>query len=143
FVSDLPPAETRKWAALLDKMYLRLAEVFAVPNGENIWRGKAIVFVFANRSNYAHFERTMFGNNPGSAVGLCHEKSDGQVVISFFRSDDEQQFSHVLVHESVHGFIHRFRTPVQVPSWVNEGLAESIATELVPQPGRRERVKSL
>jgi hypothetical protein len=44
-------------------------------------------------------------------------------------------FAHVLVHESVHGFVHRYRSPEDVPSWANEGLAEAIATQLVPRKG--------
>jgi hypothetical protein len=48
----------------------------------------------------------------------------------------------VLVHESVHGFLHRFRTPVNVPSWANEGLAEVIATELVEAPFRPGHMKA-
>jgi len=43
----------------------------------------------------------------------------------------------------VHGFIHRYRSPAIVPSWANEGLAETIATDLVPQTGRREGIKRL
>jgi hypothetical protein len=49
------------------------------------------------------------------------------------------------VHESVHGFIHRYRSHVHIPSWINEGLAEVIGYQLVPQPQdqkeRRARTK--
>jgi hypothetical protein len=31
--------------------------------------------------------------------------------------------------------LHRYRSPVDIPSWANEGLAEAIASELVPRPG--------
>jgi hypothetical protein len=142
FSSDLSATEAKNWAGLLDKMYARLAEMFAIPKGENIWRGKALIFVFAKKSDFAHFEHEMFQGDPGFAIGLCHQQSNGLVVVSFMKQRDELEFAHVLVHESVHGFIHRFRTPTRIPSWANEGLAETIATELVPQPGRSERVKS-
>jgi hypothetical protein len=67
---------------------------------------------------------------------MCHCFGDGQVHIAFYRQPDPLSFAHILVHESVHGFIHRFRTPANVPSWANEGLAEVIASELVPRTGR-------
>jgi hypothetical protein len=44
-------------------------------------------------------------------------------------------FAHVLVHETTHGFIHRYRSSVNIPSWANEGLAETIANDMVPQKG--------
>jgi hypothetical protein len=45
----------------------------------------------------------------------------------------------VLVHESVHGFLHRYKSPARIPTWANEGLAEVIAYELIPQPGRQQQ----
>jgi hypothetical protein len=117
--------------------------MFAVPKGENVWRGKALVFVFGKKDDYNRYEREMLHTDPTGTDGMCHSFSDGVVKIAFYRQPDELQFAHVLVHESVHGFIHRYRTPVPVPSWANEGLAETVATDLVPQRGHRETVKTL
>jgi hypothetical protein len=63
------------------------------------------------------------------------------VHIAFFRQEKELEFAHVLVHESVHGFVHRYKSPARVPSWANEGLAETIATQLVPQQNRQKDVR--
>lgn len=142
FYSDLPEKEAQKWAGLLDKMYDRLAELFGVQKGENIWRGKGLVFVFSKADAYQKYERDMLHTDPTGTAGMCHSSPNGFVRIAFYRQADEGMFAHVLVHESVHGFIHRYRTPVLVPNWTNEGLAETIATELVPQTGRFERVKN-
>ena len=141
FYSDLPPQQAQNWAGLLDRMYAKLAEMFAVPKGQNIWAGKAVVFVFVKKLDYQRYEREVMKTDPGTSAGMCHSNSNGIVRIAFYRQPDELQFAHVLVHESVHGFIHRYRTPVLVPSWANEGLAETIATDLVPQRGRRDGVK--
>lgn len=143
FFSDLSPREAQDWAGLLDRMYARLAEMFAVPRNQNIWRGKAAVFVFSRDGDYRRFEREITQSDPGSSAGRCHMASNGTVIISFYRQADALEFAHVLVHESVHGFLHRYRTPVFVPAWANEGLAETIATDLVPQSGRRSRVQTL
>ncbi len=135
FASDLQPAEARRWADVLDRMYQRLAELFAVPPGKNIWRGKALVIVFSERNTYNKFEQQFYHNDASNTGGICHALPDGDVKIAFYRGADDQRFAHVLVHESTHGFLHRYRSPIHIPSWANEGLAESIAYDLVPAPG--------
>ncbi|MEX0777378.1 MAG: hypothetical protein WD042_16870 [Phycisphaeraceae bacterium] len=136
FYTNISPREAQKWGALLDKMYDRLCELFGVPNGVNIWYGKAVVFVFDKAEQYRQFEEAVFGipnNKDDNTAGRCHSSGEGQVVIAFYRQADEMVFAEVLVHESTHGFLHRYRSPVFVPSWANEGLAEWIAIQLVPK----------
>jgi hypothetical protein len=81
----------------------------------------------------------------GGSAGMCHTFGDGMVHIAFYRQPQELEFAHVLVHESVHGFVHRYRSPARVPSWVNEGLAEWIATQLLldKRPNRPKEVRYL
>ena len=138
FYCDLPQPEAKRWADLLDRMYSRLSELFATGKGVNVWHGKAVVFVFAKQDDYLRFERLMHNTDAHGTFGMCHNFGNGDVHIAFFRQHDAGAFAHVLVHESVHGFLHRFRTPVSIPSWVNEGLAETIATELVPPDAKAE-----
>lgn len=142
FYSDLKPVEAANWAGLLDRMYGRLAELFAVPRGQNLWRGKGLIFVFSRADDYRRFEREIAHTDAGGTAGMCHTASTGVVMIAFYRQPNELTFAHVLVHESVHGFLHRYRSPERIPSWANEGLAETIATELVPERGRRELIKT-
>ena len=136
FYSDLPGNEAAHWAGLLDRMYGRLAELFGVARGENIWRGKGLVLVFAREDEYRRYERLVEHSYPGASIGMAHCFANGAVHVSFCRQEGELNFAHVLVHESVHGFVHRYRSPVTVPSWANEGLAEAVASELVPDPSR-------
>lgn len=136
FYTDLPNREAQNWANLLDRMYARLAELFGVKKGENIWRGKALIFVFAKADDYRKYERAVEKTDPIFSAGRCHASRDGTVHIAFYKQERELDFAHILVHESVHGFLHRYRTPVFIPSWANEGLAETIASELVPDPAR-------
>ena len=134
FYSDLSAKEATEWASLLDRMYARLAALFGIEKGKNVWRGKAIVFVFSKPQDYRRFQSLMHQTNAGGSAGMCHCFRDGTVHIAFYRQPDRLLFAHVLVHESVHGFLHRFKTPTDIPSWANEGLAEVIARELVPRP---------
>ena len=142
FYSDLTPDEAERWSGLLDKMYARLAELFAVPKGQNLWYGKAVIFVFSKPGGYLAYEREAEGVDAASTTGMCNSFSNGAVHIAFYRQRSDLDFAHVLVHESVHGFVHRYRSPAHVPSWANEGLAETIASELVPQPVRVRNVQA-
>jgi hypothetical protein len=135
FCTDIPSSDATKWAGLLDKMYARLAELFAIPKGENIWRGKALVFVFSRDEDYLKFEMKMHATMAAGTAGMCHTYGNGDVHIAFYRQPNDLDFAHVLVHESTHGFLHRYRSPNDIPSWANEGLAEVVASELVPRPG--------
>jgi hypothetical protein len=135
FYSDLRPQEAVKWANMLDAMYTRLATLFAVPAGENLWRGKALIFVFSKEQDYLNFELKMHHTIAAGTAGMCHAFGNGDVHIAFYRQPADLDFAHVLVHESVHGFLHRYRSPVNVPSWANEGLAEAIASDMIVQKG--------
>jgi hypothetical protein len=135
FCTGLSQHEADQWAGLLDRMYGKMAEMFAVPPGKNIWRGKALIFIFTRSEDYQRYEKDMAHTDARNTAGMCHAFRDGAVKIAFFRQTDELEFAHVLVHESTHGFIHRYRSPVPVPSWANEGLAETVASDLVPQKG--------
>ena len=139
FYSDLPKQEAKNWSGLLDKMYAKLAEMFAIEKGVNVWRGKALVFIFGKDADYRRFQLSMHQTDPGESAGMCHSYGDGMVHIAFYRQPEELEFAHVLVHESVHGFLHRYKTPVDIPSWANEGLAEWIANALVPRRGRQQQ----
>jgi len=146
FYSNLEVAEARQWAGLLDRMYKRLGKLFGIGKQENLWLGKAVIFVFTDRVDFVNFEVTMFQNPVAtSTAGLCHTRSDGRVVIAFYRQSNEMDFAGLLVHESVHGFLHRYRSPVHISSWANEGLAELISYELVPKsqwvPRKYQRAK--
>src|SRR5688500_478920 len=96
FYSDLPAQEAANWAGLLDRMYDRLAELFAVEReprapgagrGDyvNVWSGKALVFVFKEASDYYRFEQVVHNTPAEGTAGLCHCFGDGRVHIAFYR----------------------------------------------------------
>src|SRR5262249_41858093 len=66
------------------------------------------------------------------------QSGNGDVLVTFYRSAAEQDFARILVHETTHGFLHRYRSPVHIPSWANEGLADVMKYELVPAAGLKQ-----
>jgi hypothetical protein len=63
--------------------------------------------------------------------GLAHSFSDGEVLISCYAFGDPKNLAIVMVHETSHGFNHRYKSPRRLPSWLNEGIAEWIAQQVV------------
>ncbi len=137
FYTDLTRTEAMRWVEVLDRMYARLAEMFGVPKDENIWYGKAVVFVFSKKEDFKRFEKEVF-NIDKDAGGRCHQRGDGSVFITFKRQDPPDAFARILTHESTHGFLFRYRARPRIPSWANEGLAEVMEFELVPGAGLRQ-----
>jgi hypothetical protein len=139
FFSNLPQSEAQKWVAVLDRMYARLAELFAVPKGENIWYGKALITVLLSRDDYIKLEKDFYQNaSADKHSGICHQGRDGRVEVVFYRAPSDLDFARLLVHETTHGFLHRYRSSRRIPSWANEGLAEVMEFELVPHEGLKQ-----
>jgi len=133
FCTNIDPQQVGGFIASLDRMYAWMQQTYGIAKSESVWRGKASIFAFARESEFVAFERQFMKNNvqPGTA-GLCHFDGRRNVCIAVHQGTDVDYFGVVLVHETSHGFIHCYKTPVRVPSWVNEGMAEVIASLMVP-----------
>ncbi|MEM1107223.1 MAG: hypothetical protein AAGH99_00855 [Planctomycetota bacterium] len=136
FYTDLPPAEARRWAGLLDKMYARLCDIFGLDPQQNVFRGRCLIVIFQREANYHRYQALVHGmlNSQGSA-GLCRSYLDGRVEVTMFKQRSDLDTARVLVHEAVHGFNHRYRSHPYLVSWINEGLAEYVSSGLVENSG--------
>lgn len=127
-LTDLPRGESDRIAGALDGMYRRVADIIGLPSGVNIFWGKAVVFVARDRARFQAMEAAAFSSNiPNTVAGLCHMIGP-RVFVNSFRDPDELRFSSVLVHETVHGIMHRFLSPAPLPTWANEGFSEYVAS---------------
>jgi hypothetical protein len=134
FVSNMPPEQVAPYARALDHMHGWMCELYGVPAGTRVWLGgKVPIFAFQTREQFIGFETKYFQTPGPSIYGLCHQNSRGDVVIACFRGENPDDFGQMLVHETSHGFIHRYRTKARLPVWVNEGMAELIGAEMVPK----------
>lgn len=143
FYTDMPRNQVAGYIANLDAMYDQLCLMYGVPTGDNIWYGKCPVLVFQDQSMFLRFEDAVMGYVPAGPVqGLHHGFSDGKVFVTVYRGDDPAFFAAVLVHETTHGFNHRFRSNSGLPNWVEEGIADFVAGAVVtasPETGVRQR----
>lgn len=137
--SDISATECNRWAQSLDEMYASLCNIFGIEKGRNIWRGKCVIVVFQNRGDYNKFEKAQYNfAEPEHTGGLCHSFPDGRVEIDFYVAADPRWFKEVLTHETTHGFVFRYRASTRVPSWVNEGLADTVAFDAAVHAGLRQ-----
>lgn len=133
FCTNIPPQQVGFFVASLDRMYEYMQKTYGVEPGKQVWRGKASIFAFVRQEEFVAFERQFMQNNPqAGTAGLCHSDSRRNIVIAVHQGTSADYFGVVLVHETSHGFIHCYQTPERVPSWVNEGMAEVIASMMVP-----------
>lgn len=133
-VTDIPAAEIAPYVASLDSMHDLLCDLYGIPRGEPVWKGKCLVVAFRDEGEFHAFEaRFMRADIPWGVHGLCHQSSDGRVIMACHRGADADAFAHMLVHETSHGFNHRWLSPERIPNWLNEGLAEWVGTQVVPR----------
>jgi hypothetical protein len=138
FVTNMPPVAARMFNSNLDQMYQVLSNAFAVPQGTNIFPGRAIIFTFSNQQQFLAFEHKFFeSSSPEMASGVCHPGSDGTVIISCFCRTTPQELAGTMVHETTHGFVHRYKSRQQLPTWLNEGIAEWVAQTVTNDPAVR------
>jgi len=130
--SDIPVAQLAPYTAQLDAMHDFLCDLYGIPRGEPVWKGKCLVVAFLSEDDFRVFEQRFMGVDARGIHGLCHQRADGRVVMACHRGDDPLAFAHMLVHETSHGFNHRWMSPQHVPNWLNEGIAEWVGTQVVP-----------
>jgi len=135
FLSNMPRDQVVPYAASLDKMYDMMCAMYRIKRGTPVWKGKCLVTAFLEKEQFMRYESDFKQVDATGAQGLCHSRSNGDVEMACYRGSDPIYFGQVLVHETSHGFIHRYRTAERLPSWVNEGMAEWIALSLVPSNG--------
>ncbi len=129
--SDLPAADAKRCLDDLEKMNSTLVEAFELPKGTNVFYGKCAVFIFEHRTEYLTFQTAAFGFDARKTGGVFQPRGP-MAFCSFFRENPQSTyFRGTLVHETVHAFVYRYKSPAALPTWANEGLADLIASEVI------------
>lgn len=131
--ADIPAEQVQTYVADLDRMHDMLCDLYGIPRGEPVWLGKCLIVAFLKEDDFHAFEDRFMKSRLRGMHGICHQRSDGRAITSCHRGDDAPAFAHMLVHETSHGFNHRWMSPARLPNWLNEGIAEWIGTQVVPR----------
>ena len=123
-----PRIEAARLARALDLFYLRLAQLFGLAAGENIFWGKAAVFVIRDREQTRLLEAQAFNHlTSRSTLAVCHFDGPRTFIVAHHPEGEPEPFLHAVLREAGHAFMHRYRTPRRLPPWANEGLIEVFA----------------
>lgn len=125
-------------ARSLEGMHRELKNTFQIPDETVMYHGKCVVIILDSKPAFEDFEDRVFGNDAEYYSGFHHGSNTYSCVVSYSLSSP-QALENLLVHETTHAFMHRYRTRHRLPTWANEGLADYIAGRLVPQHGEAER----
>jgi hypothetical protein len=139
FVTNIPPQQIAPYVASLDRMYDFMSHLYGVRRDHKVWLGgKALIFAFLEKEQFDAFEERFFPEAQetvhalGNVYALSHLSKTGEVVIACYRGNNPNDFGQMIVHETSHGFIHRYKTKAALPNWVDEGMADLIGAEMVP-----------
>lgn len=122
--------------------YRTIAELFGEDPDGNIFLGKCLIVLFDQRVDYIRFQDQLHDTDARGTGGLCHNFGNGHVHIATYERSNARQSNHIVVHELVHAFLHRYQSPTPLSDWLNEGLAEHIAHQIEPPPGQNIYLKS-
>ncbi|HAU39003.1 MAG TPA: hypothetical protein DCX07_14980 [Phycisphaerales bacterium] len=126
------PSDDKPLMETCEKMYAALCRQFDIPVKENLWAGKYPIFVFQEPEQFRRWCDEVDKSGLANVAGYCHHRSDGFSYIVMNRSSSKEDFYEVLIHEATHAFMARYVSNVALPRWLNEGLADYMAGELVP-----------
>ena len=131
-------------ARVCEQMYESLRKQFNLAPSETVWIGKCPVYLFWET---AHFRRFIEEVDQIAERDKSAARSDGYhatqgrfsyIVINGVRDFGASheaattRFYEVLVHEGTHAFMNRYLSNRPLPRWVEEGLADFMAAQVVP-----------
>ena len=125
--------------------YAVVARQFRLNPKDTIFVGKLPIYMFASKGAFMKFgtdvdnipmSRFIGGYYSGEEDGNGHMAMPKPDIKNGNVAEAERMWGYILVHEFTHAFVARYRTNRRVPTWINEGLAEVIASEAFPDKNR-------
>jgi len=138
-VTTWPRKVDRRLRQVCETMYTHLRREFVLPRSQVVWAGKLPIFIFEKTDHFKRFSNEVDRRKSPNAGGYLAQRSDGFCYMVLNRVYSRTHFYGLLVHEGTHAFLARYRTDAPIVTWVNEGLAETMAAQLVPGCEAAER----
>lgn len=127
----------------LEGAYAAVSRQFDLPVSDNIFVGKLPIYMFNSRDSFQQFG-VKFDSVPNARdyAGYYRGRTDGSGHMAMWKPDPKMTYgsiplakrvwAYTLTHEFTHAFIARYISNAQIPVWLNEGVAEVIASETFP-----------
>ena len=134
--TDYPPAAMGGVKNYVDGLNQQLNQMFGVPRGDSVWRGKPIVAVFSSPSRFGAFEEKVM-NNPNHN-GLASVRSGPK---RFLQTSIAKRFgpndARALAWGYSLGFAQRLHSDHRSVPWMNMGIANVVQFAIVPDKKRQ------
>lgn len=148
----------------VEDAYTAVSRQFELSPSDNVFIGKLPVFMFAQQSDFTRFAKEIDDFKvPDNVAGYYHQSTSGVGHLAMWKPDiskakgnvhlAEMVWAYTLTHEFTHAFVARYRTNALIPRWLNEGLAEVVASRQFPiyrvysyakdQASKRKSIQSL
>ncbi len=136
------PLEYRFLKTNCENAYSAVSRQFDIPVTENVFVGLLPVFMFVTRDEFAKYAKEYDKlSMPADVSGYFTQHADGSghmvmwkpVITKGGVGEAEERWGHTLTHEFTHAFISRYRSNQWIPRWLNEGLADVIASGPFPR----------
>jgi hypothetical protein len=152
--TDWDPQEFNFLTTNVEEAYAAVSNQFAIPVKESIFIGKLPVFMFAKHKDFQTFAQKYDEFPvPETVAGYYHSRSDGVGHMAMWKPDVVQsggnvkdaqvRWAYTLTHEFTHAFVNRYRSNARVARWLNEGLAEVVASSCFPRPQAKQRARAM
>jgi len=142
----------------LEGAYTVVSKQFDIPVTENVFVGKLPVFMFNRFEDFKKYaqeydelglDKEVLGYFAGHDNGGGHlamwkpqvSSNAGTNNDNQYHHDPVNQWAYTLTHEFTHAFVARYRSNRMIPTWLNEGIAEVIASSQFPRPAAIEHAK--
>jgi hypothetical protein len=147
--TDWDPREYEFLKTYVEAAYAAVSRQFDIPVKENVFVGKLPVYMLNRQQDFLNFARQIdqFPAND-QVAGYYWGRTDGIGHLVMWKPDlkmagnnvhvAEVQWAYVLTHEFTHAFVARYRTNAPIVTWLNEGVAEVIASSQFPRRDAQE-----
>jgi hypothetical protein len=130
----------------VEEAYTVVSRQFEISPSTNVFIGKLPVLMFTTQKDFTRYSKEIESFDvPANVAGYYTGNTRGFGRMVMWKPDVKKAngnvhlaeviWAYTLTHEFTHAFVARYRTNGLVPRWVNEGLAEVVASRQFPTVG--------
>jgi hypothetical protein len=143
--SWFPPAQDKSIRESMEQLYGMLSRAFDVTKDDTVWVGKCGVFMLPSQEQFTDFVNQVDHVAPqmAKAAGYCRYCPNWAYLVMNMPTGkgDVEGYRLTLTHEGTHAFLSRYVSDRQIPTWLNEGIADAMADSLVPSSRLKARLR--
>jgi len=135
--TDLPHKQAHEFFKLACDVRSGFRKLLRVLEKEALWRGRCTVYLFKDRETYVKFALDVDGLPEMARTGAYTRptRNNPLVVITRDPLGDDEVYRAAL-HELAHVHLELYRSDVEMPAWLSEGMAQRFEFRYKPRESR-------